>query len=253
MTDRGRVRGMQRSCARRRGRRLSSGTWAVAGAILALSFAWASLSSAAAGGGQAVAGAIYGAHAPGTVIVKLKSRATPADHETLRAQLGATRRHTFRSGAEHWKLPPGLSTEQAIARLRRDPRVEYAEPDYVVQTALAPNDPGYPQLYGLHNAGQTGGKPGADIHAEQAWDVTTGSRGTLVAVIDTGIDLQHPDLQANIWTNPGEIPGNGVDDDGNGFIDDVHGWDFANDDNDPTDDNGHGTHVSGTIGAIGDN
>ncbi|MBI3449432.1 MAG: choice-of-anchor D domain-containing protein [Acidobacteria bacterium] len=226
----------------------------VAGAILALSIAWASMSSAsAAGAGRAGAGAIYGPHAAGTVIVKLKSRATPGDHESLRAELGATRRHTFRSGAEHWKLPPGLSTEEAIARLRRNPKVEYAEPDYVVQTAIAPNDPGYPQLYGLHNAGQTGGKPGADIHAEQAWDLTTGSRGALVAVIDTGIDLHHPDLEANIWTNPGEIPGNGIDDDGNGLIDDVHGWDFANDDNDPSDDNGHGTHVSGTIGAIGDN
>ena len=76
---------------------------------------------------------------------------------------------------------------------------------------------------------------------------------TLVAVIDTGIDYTHPDLAANIWTNPGEIAGNGVDDDGNGFVDDVHGYDFANDDGDPMDDHGHGTHVAGTIAAVGNN
>ena len=75
----------------------------------------------------------------------------------------------------------------------------------------------------------------------------------MVGVIDTGVDYNHKDLAANIWTNPGEIAGNGIDDDGNGYIDDVHGWDFCNGDNDPMDDNGHGTHVAGTIGAVGNN
>ena len=116
-----------------------------------------------------------------------------------------------------------------------------------------PNDPSYPQLYALNNTGQTGGTFDADIDAPEAWNITTGSRAIVVGVIDTGIDYTHPDLAANIWTNPGEIAGNGVDDDANGFVDDVHGYDFANNDGDPMDDHYHGTHVSGTIGAVGNN
>ena len=119
--------------------------------------------------------------------------------------------------------------------------------------STVPNDPSFSQLYALHNTGQTGGTIGADIDATAAWDVTTGSQAVVVGVIDTGIDYTHPDLAANIWTNPGEIAGNGIDDDANGFVDDVHGYDFANNDGDPMDDHGHGTHVSGTIGAVGGN
>src|SRR5207253_1856128 len=104
------------------------------------------------------------------------------------------------------------------------------------------------------------GAAGADIKAEQAWDTTTGSRNIVVAVIDEGIDINHQDLQANIWTNPGEIPGNGIDDDGNGYVDDIHGYDFVHNDatvydgapGDNTTD-AHGTHVAGTIGATGNN
>jgi hypothetical protein len=119
----------------------------------------------------------------------------------------------------------------------------------------APNDSDYAKLWGLKNSGQTGGTSGCDIKAEDAWEYTTGSKNVIVAVIDTGVDYNHPDLSANMWMNPGEIPGNGVDDDENGFIDDVYGWNFITGapNGDPMDDNGHGTHCAGTIGGVGNN
>jgi subtilisin family serine protease len=131
--------------------------------------------------------------------------------------------------------------------------VRSVEPDAILTGAALPNDPSFSRLWGLHNTGQTGGLADADLDAPEAWDVTTGSRSVVVAVVDTGIDYRHPDLAANMWRNPGEVAGDGIDNDRNGFVDDVHGWDFANNDADPFDDEGHGTHVAGTIGAVGNN
>jgi subtilisin family serine protease len=148
-------------------------------------------------------------------------------------------------------LAPDLDSEQAALEYARLPGVAWAEPDRIAEAAFVPNDPyfassgawgqPYRDLWGL-----------VAIAAPAAWDVTRGA-GVIVAISDTGIDAAHPDIASRMWTNPGEIPGNGLDDDGNGFVDDVHGWDFVNDDNDPFDDNGHGTHVAGTVAASGDN
>lgn len=131
----------------------------------------------------------------------------------------------------------------------------YAEPDWIVHAVeTVPGESGFSQLWAMRNTGQTGGTPGADIKATMAWDQGTGSQDVLVGVIDTGVDYTHPDLQANIWTNWAENTGtSGVDDDGNGLVDDIHGYDFAYDDGDPLDGDGHGTHTSGSIGASGDN
>jgi subtilisin family serine protease len=147
--------------------------------------------------------------------------------------------------------------DTAIARLKRNREVEYAEPDYVVFATTVPNDPLYSYQWGLENLQDT------DIDAETAWTTSTGSSDIVVGVIDTGIDYNHPDLAANIWINSGEdhaplgVVGpedfDSVDDDGNGLVDDVRGWDFANDDDDPMDDFFHGTHVAGIIGAVTNN
>jgi subtilisin family serine protease len=159
-------------------------------------------------------------------------------------------------------IKTGKSVEEAIADFEKMPNVAYAEPNYIYTIDVVPNDPRFSELWGMQNTGQTGGLAGADISATQAWDISTGDANVLVGVIDTGVDFTHEDLAANIYTNPGEdawtnsndpTTGNGVDDDNNGFVDDWKGWNFIKNDNNPYDDNMHGTHCSGSIGAIGDN
>jgi subtilisin family serine protease len=150
-------------------------------------------------------------------------------------------------------VAPGVSPAAMRAWAAGIDGVAGIEPDFAIRPTAVPNDPSFTDQWGLRNTGQAGGSRGGDIAAVAAWDVTTGSRSVVVAVIDSGFDYTHPDLAANAWRNPGEVPGDGLDNDGNGFVDDVHGWDFANDDADPMDDDGHGTHVAGTIGAVGDN
>lgn len=164
------------------------------------------------------------------------------------------------------RVAPEDSTN-AISALRGRSDVLYAEPNYIRYKESVPNDLRYPDQWELKNTGQVdggghAGQIGADIKAEEAWNITTGSRGIVVAVIDEGVDVNHPDLAANIWKNVAEIPGNGVDDDGNGFVDDVNGWDFFHNDATVFDGGGtypadetdsHGTHVAGIIGATGNN
>jgi subtilisin-like proprotein convertase family protein len=137
------------------------------------------------------------------------------------------------------------------------PHLVGVEPNQLFNPARVPNDPRFADQYGLANTGQiingVQGSIGADIHATQAWDTTIGSRNVIIADIDTGIDLTHPDLIPNLWTNPGEISGNGIDDDGNGFVDDVHGYDFGTQTGSPQDTDGHGTMTAGIIGAAGNN
>ncbi|MDX2099532.1 MAG: S8 family serine peptidase [Leptolyngbyaceae cyanobacterium bins.59] len=125
--------------------------------------------------------------------------------------------------------------------------------DYsLLATPSLPNDSGFSHLWGLNNTGQTGGTIDADIDAPEAWAVQPG-KPIVVAVIDSGVEYTHPDLVQNLWTNPGEIAGNGMDDDGNGYVDDYYGYDFGSNDSDPMDEQGHGTHVAGIIAADGDN
>ncbi|HZU31378.1 MAG TPA: S8 family serine peptidase [Candidatus Angelobacter sp.] len=146
---------------------------------------------------------------------------------------------------------PAQEKARILQQLKSDPDVEFAEPEHKFSARQLPNDP-------FLSSSGTWGQPYQDlwglsaINAPAAWDTTQGS-GVVVAVIDTGVDYNHPDLAANIWTNPNEVDGNFFDDDGNGFIDDVRGWNFVFGNNDPIDHNGHGTHVAGTIAATGNN
>jgi len=192
-------------------------------------------------------------YVPGEILIKFKESVTPQQRETILTDLGALRVRNFRQPIAHVKLGAGMTTEQVLELYRDHPLIEYVEPNYILRAHALPDDPDFDLLWGLRNTGQTGGTSGADIDVEQAWEVTTGSHDVVVGVIDTGVDYTHPDLADNIWINPGEIPDNDIDDDSNGYVDDVRGWDFVNDDNDPMDDHSHGTHVSGTIGAVGDN
>ncbi len=180
---------------------------------------------------------------PGQVVVKFK----PGNADTAKAAVQSLKGARVKTmlpklGWQVIELPAGTAVADALDFYRSQPNVAYAEPNYRLKLYQAPNDPRFSSLWGLNI-----------IHAAQAWDQTTGSTNIVVATVDTGIDYNHPDLAANVWTNPGEIPGNGIDDDGDGVIDDVHGLNTFNHTGDVLDDEGHGTHVAGTIGALGNN
>ncbi len=179
----------------------------------------------------------------GEVLVKFKRGVGSASKLGIHQSLGARVETDFGEiGWQHVRLPESLQTNDAIEIYRSDPNVEVAQPNFLYYIQASPNDPMFGQLYGMQR-----------ISAPQAWETTTGDPNVVVAVIDTGIDKNHPDLAANVWHNPNEVAGNGIDDDGNGYIDDINGWDFLNQDNDPADGHDHGTHCSGTIGAVGNN
>jgi subtilisin family serine protease len=150
------------------------------------------------------------------------------------------------------ELDSAASVEDAVRDLSADPAVVYAEPNYIVSTAVLPNDPYFSKLWGLNNAGQLGGMADVDIDAVSTWD-SVHDTTVVVGIIDTGIDYTHEDITDNMWRNPGEVPDNGIDDDSNGYVDDVYGWNFITETNNPMDDNGHGTHVAGTIAGVGNN
>src|SRR6266540_4052254 len=171
------------------------------------------------------------AYAPGEVLIKFKSGVPAGKRQSLLSEMNAIEPRTIGGTSIQLVRLRGIDVEQAIARFRGRPEVEYVEPNYVLHALATPDDSLFSRQWGLRNLGQSGGVAGADVRATSAWDVTTGSDEVLIGVIDTGIDYRHPDLAANT----------------------VPGWDFVNGDSDPMDDNGHGTHVAGIIGARGDN
>lgn len=203
----------------------------------------------------------FAEHAPDELIIRMKPGKT-AVFKTLNSATGAkTKRSIEKLGYYSVKLPKGADLDKELERYRANPNVEYVGLNHIIRIAsVFPDDPvfyygdefwGVPQ-WGLYN---DVGAYRADIHAPEAWEITTGSPNIVIAVLDTGIDLTHPDLVNKIWTNTGETPNNGIDDDHNGYIDDVNGWDFVSTDNDPTDDHEiyHGSLVSGIAAAESNN
>ncbi len=235
---------------------------ALGAALPAAAALGAALPAAAAAGAAAAPTEISAAgtlaYAPGEVLVRYEPGTAKGERGEIRDGLDADlQQRLLLPRTELLELPPGLSVGPALRELRSEPDVAFAEPNYVYSVATVPDDPGFNQQWPLDNPDDSMfGSADADIDAPAAWNIETGSDSVVVGVVDTGVTLAHEDLDERIWANPGESGGlesNGIDDDGNLLVDDHRGWDFAADDSDPTDEEGHGTHVAGTIGAEGDN
>jgi len=197
---------------------------------------------------------------PGQVVVGFGGSASAQERGSVRRAVGGRLLSTLGEPRQQLlKLPRGADVDAVVRRLERRDDIAYAEPNFVVRAAALPNDPRFGEQWALRNTGQTvngvAGTAGEDVNARAAWDVTQGSDDVVVAVADTGINSGHPDLAPNVWRNPGESGGgredNGVDDDGNGAVDDVFPRDQVDGDHDPVDENGHGTQVAGALAARG--
>jgi len=195
--------------------------------------------------------------APDRILVKYRKQADVSIQESIKVLIEAT--HGIQeiknfSFIDVYLYKTYWDKEKTLAELNKNPNIEYAEPDYIRQLdSTVPNETSFSSLWGLHNEGQTGGTTDADIDAPEAWDLVTGSSDVIVAVVDSGVDYNHEDLNANMWINTGEIPGNGEDDDENGYVDDYYGINTVDDTGSPMDDYDHGTHCSGIIAAVGNN
>lgn len=199
---------------------------------------------------------------PTSILVRFDPATPEEKRDVLRQLVGGRVVETFDivPGLEHWAFEKDVDVVEVVELVGEVGKamgtVEFAELDLISHMNVVPNDTFFSLQWGLNNTGQTvNGDPGiadADMDGPEAWNIITGG-SFVVGMADSGIRKTHEDLAANIWTNPGEIAGNGRDDDGNGRIDDTWGWDFYNNDNNPNDDNGHGTHTAGTVGAVGNN
>ena len=195
------------------------------------------------------------------VVVQLRPGATRRALLETATSAGMTVDRAVRGAPDEFVLRIAEANGDALekARLLRDRDViAWAEPHFIRQyrKLALPNDPRFAQQWHFQNTGQNFGVPGADVKAVAGWDLHTGSPQTVIAIVDDGVEKSHPDLMDNIFTNPGEIDGNGIDDDHNGYVDDVHGWDFSNDDNDAdpsSDQDNHGTAMAGIAAARGNN
>ncbi len=193
--------------------------------------------------------------APGEYLIKFKGHAgaTSIQRTLSKVELRSVRAYKSVTGLRLVKLAAGVDEQRALATYRSSSDVEYVEPNYIYRALAVPNDPRFSEQWGMHNTGQTGGIDDADIDAPEAWNITTGSDDVVIAVIDSGVDYNHPDLAANMFRNEAECTPDGFDSDGNSFVDDCHGIDPVNADADPMDDEGHGTMVAGVVGAVGNN
>ena len=195
------------------------------------------------------AAAIPSGYAEGEVLVRFRPGVSSAKRDPLSADLGLVREERIAGlELERYRVAGGDVLE-AVRRLRERPDVLYAEPNFLAQIAAIPTDPFYSNVDGfardLQRWAYAGSPTNAGIRAETAWDTTTGRPDVVIAVIDSGVATTHPDIAPNLWTNSGEIAGNGNDDDANGFVDDVHGWDFYSNDNTPDPDLGNGRNEDG--------